>query len=238
MKKISTVILTCDRTPNYLQQTVESLQNGGLEFMLSQGSKAHGNLSSIDTNDVVVCPLPAIMDPDFEGKDVRVKATLNYINALTVGFTNNGTKGQYRLVLEDDVIACGQIRQLLAMVLDAVLWAADKKPEPLPYSELVTLYCALDTTDKQPMGVMLWQLDQFHGTQAMLYHEPFAYELSEYMKEQIGKEPYDFIIRDFCKKKGLPGMPTLTTSLFQHIGEVTTGLGYFHTSPNFIKNED
>lgn len=186
-------------------------------------------------DDVTIHSMPELVEPDFaNNKDVRTKATLNYINALTVGLSEEGgSYVNYRLVLEDDVIACANLRKFLEIYLGGI-----NKPDAKAWaiSPPLNLYSALIENADAEFGIYLTDLKYFFGTQAILYQERFAFLLADYMKKNIGKEPYDFLLRNFCQQPGydIATIPTTSHSLFQHIGNVTTGLGFNHEAKNFL----
>jgi hypothetical protein len=79
----------------------------------------------------------------------------------------------------------------------------------------------------------------FCGTQAMYYPEPIRIAFAEYLRREgvdSFRRPYDGLLQEYLRLTGIPLFVT-TPCLFEHIGEVTTGLSWcFHRAGQFVKN--
>lgn len=74
----------------------------------------------------------------------------------------------------------------------------------------------------------------FYGTQCVYYPRTVLAEVATSIFHdgvQVYKQPGDFIVRDYAKS--IEALYGTIVSLTQHIGRVSTGIGYFHTAPTF-----
>ena len=222
-----TVVYTVDRSENYLASTINSLKNAGIKcIIVSQGSKSDKNLknANVDGNNFIVdYPKEVIDNPEFDSKSVRYKAQVNFINALRT----NRMKSNYRLVLEDDVHAS---KQNTTPILNAYLRKMELLENGKPY--ILSLYTPYFPKTKE-LDVKKINLDHFYGTQACLYTESISSELADFIEQRIASLPHDYLIKDFCRYRGI-AIYGATYSLFQHTGVHTTGLGHHHTAENFV----
>lgn len=148
--------------------------------------------------------------------DVQHNSRLNY--AMTVLHSDG-------LVIEDDVEICKNF-------MDRATQAVHEMPEP----GILALYSAYPWPRSQgKVELFPYPSDKFFGTQAMYYSEEYRVKFAEWVLSRlhIEHEPYDFAVESFCEEFGVP-LYGLTYSLVQHMGDVTTGLGYHHRAVNFI----
>ena len=90
-----------------------------------------------------------------------------------------------------------------------------------------------------------YRSDSFFGTQGMYYTAESLGEVTDLILRrgvERGEEPTDVLIAQWARGREpiltttvSLGEPILTTtvSLVQHIGQISTGLGYWHSSPSF-----
>ena len=224
-KDIKTIIYTCDRSVNYLEKTLQSLENyGAKEVTICQGSDTENNLACLDELSLSVDLCKIDWSP-YVGKGVRFLAQRNYISALTYHLGNE----KYRLILEDDVKAAPEYLRFLKRYIEIV----ENKEKGVPF--ILTLYSPYiplrDYFDVQRINI-----DGFYGLQACLFSKEICMDFAEFIAERIESEPHDFLIKHFCKSRGI-NIWAVSHSLFQHIGAVTTGLGHHHQVGNFLGDE-
>ena len=162
-----------------------------------------------------VMPFP----PMFDVMNLIQKSTYNYINALRVA------DGEC-IIVEDDI-------RFSSMFLEN----AEQVKKSNFKRTIVALYSAWDWTPKvrDHLQCMIpYPIDKFFGTQAMYYTSDVVHDLANFMNEHVGKEAYDMLIKSFCRLN--PDVKLLATrySVVQHIGGESTGLGYHHTTGNFV----
>ena len=221
---MDTIIVTCDRTPNnYLWQTVSHLMRQGLSPKIQHGSFIQNNLQEIPKEDLSrlkVSILPESTKPEFMELDIRPRHNKNYAAAFLLGDKNTDA-----LILEDDVMPCKNLQKQL----DAVYWLIKKH-------QLDKYAIALYSHYKWPLSAQNlheYPNSRFFGLQAILYSANVRETFRMAHEALCDKEPADFITRIVAKENGLLLYAT-TFSLFQHMGQVTTGLGNFHYAENFL----
>lgn len=223
--KIQYIIYTCDRTQNYLKDTVGYLRNSKIEkLIISQGSSTYDNIKEIPKKLPFDIEISEIDYELIQDSNVRVKAQVNYMNALTVK-----AECDYRLILEDDVRSCHDLESYLNLCIEKVKEIEGDKPF------FLTLYSPY-TNRLKDFGtrvVSKVNLDNFFGLQACLVSESICQDFAKFIQDFNYKEPHDFIIKHFCKERGI-NIWCSNLSLFQHIGVKTTGLGHHHTVKNFV----
>lgn len=221
--KFETIIYTCDRKENYLLKTLRKLKQAGeTKLYISQGSRSQLNLESIPKDFPVELEIKEMDFSNSENKNVRVKAQDNFMNALTM----NCGDCDFRLILEDDVVASINFRSYLTYCIEEV-----KKIE-MSNPFILTLYSPY-TNNYKTLGVKKVKINDFYGLQACLFSQEICQDFADYIKKVNYKQPHDFIIKDFCKENNINIWCT-TLSLFQHSGVITTGLGFHHRVYNFI----
>jgi len=227
LQQISTVIVTCDREENYLDQTLQSLKKHEHYFILSQGSQSTKNLALSDISEIqldIDYYLPKEEETKIAPDDVRTKAQYNYINALMLS-----TGYPYKLILEDDVIASDYLNMMLQTYIKQV---EEKEKGGAFILSLYTPYIDPTAIGYEPNKAYEINIDEFYGLQACLYSDSITNDFAVYISEHLSEQPHDFLIKDYCKARGIK-IYGAGASLFQHIGKKTTGLGYHHTANNF-----
>jgi len=206
MKTIT--ILTCDRQPSYLADTVATIPKDYAIQYVAQGQIVQpraGNLIPVDKK--------------YKQDETRHRdSQYNYARALLT--TKDG------LIIEDDV--------KLSRYFDKALNEVIKNIPTSRYA--VALYsCYNWTQDNFNEVIAKYPINMFYGTQAMLYDIETAREFGAYLLENIGREPYDLALKTFIKTVN-PEVVLYASklSLVQHIGDISTGLGNGHQCFNFV----
>jgi hypothetical protein len=206
MKTIT--ILTCDRRPSYLSDTVATIPKDYHIQYVSQGQIVQPRAGDL---------VP--VDKKYKQDETRHRdSQYNYSVALRQ--TVDG------LIIEDDV----QLSRKFDQYLDKV-----KSDIPTPKYALALYSCYQWTQIPNGLTIAEYPIDMFYGTQAMLYDIETAREFGEYLAQNIGKEPYDLALKTYIKEID-PEVVLYASklSLVQHIGDVSTGLGNNHKAFNFV----
>lgn len=206
MKTIT--ILTCDRQPSYLSDTVATIPEDYAIQYISQGQIIQPRAGDL---------MP--VDKKYKQDHTRHRdSQYNYARALLN--TKDG------LIIEDDV--------KLSRYFDTAL---NKIINDIPTERYaVALYSCYNWTQYSKYETIAeYPIDMFYGTQAMLYDIETAKEFGAYLLENIGREPYDLALKTFIKTVN-PEVVLYASklSLVQHIGNVSTGLGNGHQCFNFL----
>jgi len=204
-------IVTCDRTPSYLADTVQSIPAEYNIQYIAQGQV------EIPREGEVITTIRPYSEDSTRHRD----AQYNYGIALA-----NTVDG---IIIEDDVIFSNNFDLYLKQVLAAV---PTKR-----YA--IALYSCYDWSKAFDFGGVLvnYPIDTFYAFQGMLYDIETAREFGQYILENIGKEPHDLALKTFIETVNTSvGLYATKYSLIQHIGDVSTGLGHRHQCVNFIDN--
>ena len=223
-----TTIVAVDRQPNYLEKTCETLEQQGIPYDISQGSLSVNNLFGINQSKHRVVFAPETNEENYNEKDVRYRAQTNYINALTMD-NGCGSPETFRMVLEDDVVVCKDFFKHINEYLKAIVTGIGRD------KIILSLYNPFHINTNEQCLLQM-DVNLFWGLQAMIYSHDVCKGFAEYIREHICSEPHDFLIRDYCKKNNI-AIYWVSLSLFQHIGETSTGLGTYHKTPNFVDDK-
>jgi len=206
MKTIT--ILTCDRQPSYLSDTVATIPEDYHIQYISQGQIIQPRAGDL---------VP--VDKKYKQDETRHRdSQYNYSVALRQ--TVDG------LIIEDDVKLCRNFDIELEQRL------AEITTEKYAFA-LYSCYNWEGYSDYNKIAK--YPIDMFYGTQAMLYDIETARGFGEYLAQNIGKEPYDLALKTYIKEVD-PEVVLYASklSLVQHIGDISTGLGNGHQCFNFI----
>lgn len=129
-----------------------------------------------------------------------------------------------KILIEDDVQACKGLEGYYDQI--SKQFSEDER-------YILALYSCYNWQPKGKLLVVNYPVEDFYGTQAMMFDTKTQEELSAYIQLNIGKTPYDMLIKKYSKEFNVPIYAT-NYSLFQHIGKISTGLGYHHQAFNFI----
>jgi hypothetical protein len=206
MKTIT--ILTCDRTPSYLADTVFTIPEDYYIQYVSQGQIVQPRAGDL---------VP--VDKKYKQDPTRHRdSQYNYSVALRQ--TVDG------LIIEDDVHLSRNFDQHLEKIKSNI--------PTLRYA--VALYSCYNWNGYSDYEhIAKYPIDMFYGTQAMLYDIETARKFGEYLAQNIGKEPYDLALKTYIKEVD-PEVVLYASklSLVQHIGDISTGLGGGHKTRHFI----
>lgn len=205
------IILSCNRKPSYLSQTLASAPDVG--WRISWGSKETDTLpNAVPYNQM---QFPAM----FDHMGVMSKSTYNYAHALMMG-------DDEAVIVEDDI-------KFSSMFLENVAQVSKQH-----FSKtIIALYSAWDwnsKVDDHLQCILPYEIDNFFGTQAMYYTKDIRKPLSDFMTAHCGKEPYDLLIKSYCRLNPDTKLLALRYSIAQHTGVESTGLGHHHTTGNYV----
>jgi hypothetical protein len=205
-------ILTCDRSPSYLTDTVKTIPEEYNIQYISQGEIV------MPKNGEIIHVEKAYASDSSRHRDSQY----NYAQALL------NTKDGF--IIEDDVQFSKDFNNHYEKVL-----------QNLPSSRyVIALYACYDFWNNPLVNNLFakYPVDNFYGTQAMLFDIHTAREFGKYLAGTIGKEAYDLALKTFIKEIN-PNVKLYATkySLVQHIGQVSTGLGHHHQTANFIDDK-
>ncbi|GIV33792.1 MAG: hypothetical protein KatS3mg031_1327 [Chitinophagales bacterium] len=206
-------IVSCAREPSYLADTLRSIEEPGIEVEIFYQSK-DGGQDIPALRQEYNCAIPRVYLTEKMYDEVQLNGQYNY--AETLLNTKDG------LILEDDVQVSKKFMQYLREVEKLI---PDEK-------SIVTLYSIKKWNDSNKFELIKLASSHFRHTQAMLYPVPVARAFGQHILDHFGAEPYDNALRTFCRLHGTK-IYAVNYSLVQHIGKVTTGLGYHHQSRNF-----
>jgi len=206
MNKTITIV-TCDRKPSYLADTVATIPEWYAIQYVAQGK--------------IVAPRKGeVIHVEKKYKDDETRhrdAQYNYATALLN--TRDG------LVIEDDVKLSKNFDLFLRKVV------SDIPTERYA----VALYSCYNWHNDNNLSITEYPVDDFYAFQGMLYDIETARKFGQYILDNIGKEPHDMALKTYIK--GVEpeiGLFATKLSLVQHLGDVSTGLGNQHTAFNFI----
>ncbi len=220
-----TAIASVDREPNYLEISTDSLEKQQIPYDISQGSLSANNLFGINQSKHRIIFAPETREQGYAQKDVRYKAQTNYINALTMD-NGCGKPETFRMVLEDDVIVCKNFFSRLNVYLQTIVSKIGTE------KIILSLYNPFPV-DTDMQFLLEYDVKMFYGFQAMIYSNDMCHAFADYLRKNLCVHAHDLLIKNFCLENGIV-IYSVSLSLFQHIGEVSTGLGLQHKSPNFI----
>jgi len=206
MKTIT--ILTCDRQPSYLADTVATIPEDYHIQYVSQGQIVQpraGDLVPVDKK---------------YKKDLTRHRDSQYNYSIALRQTTDG------IIIEDDVRLCNKFDIELEQRLAEI-------PTKRYVIALYSCYNWGGYSDYDKIAK--YPVDMFYGTQAMVFDIETAKEFGVYLLDNIGREPYDLALKTFLKTVN-PEVILYASkmSLVQHIGDISTGLGNGHQCFNFI----
>lgn len=200
-------VYTCDRDPSYLEETVQSIPPEMEAEIVWQ--KENPRVPIKHSSILLHTPKPYLQ--------VGHNSRLNY--GLALLYSTDG------LIIEDDVILSTNFIRYLNTA---------KKLIPCD-RYVLSLYSCYKWKFEEKFQLVHYPTELFYGSQAMYYDAVTKREMAAWVLDGLimETEPHDFAVRAYCKEFDIP-LFTLNYSLVQHIGEVTTGLGYHHQCINFI----
>lgn len=225
---IDYVITTVPRRVNYIEHLISSLPQS-LQISVVVGSTEFDYLNNILNRKFINVQTPSKRDWDyFINLDVHHRASWNYWRCLSLGMVNPDSDGL--LVFEDDITPCRSWHKLMKS-------AISKLDSIFGSRYVLALYCSyLHVSDNNINGVAEYYIPDFYGMQAIYYPNYVRSSFADYLYRYgvlSYRTPYDLLLKEFLLKYGIPLFCTVP-SLFQHIGQFSTGLGsIFHQAPDF-----
>ena len=220
--------MTVARPRVYIHDLIAALRPD-LPIRLIVGAPDYGYLERYRGNPFrEIIEVPAEEWEHFQHRPVHHRACWNYWRSLTLGIRTPSCKGL--VVFEDDVIPARGWESRFHDTVDQIE-AVYKGPFAL------ALYTAV--TIPRPPHVQTYYLRYllplFYGTQAMYYPEKVRVGFADYLKRHgvdAMRLPYDLLLKEYLWKEGIPLFAAIPC-LFQHVGEISTGLGNFHKTRQF-----
>lgn len=201
-------IMTSKRPVMYLEQTVKTIPKSfDVEYVV-QGD--------------VKVPRPGMITKVHRlyAKDETRHRDAGFNYAMALLSTSSG------FIIEDDIIFCKNFEMIY-----------ENMRKQLPEGKYaIALYACYNWGANQ--GILAkYPVDDFYGTQAMVYDKKTAENFGEYLLGNLEtvQEPYDMALKRFIKEIDPEVKLYATTlSLVQHMGTVSTGLGNGHQTSNFV----
>jgi hypothetical protein len=207
MKTIT--ILTCDRTPSYLSETVATIPEDYHIQYVSQGQIAQPRAGDL---------VP--VDKKYKKDENRHRdGQYNYAKALLN--TKDG------LIIEDDVKLSRKFNQYFEKV---------KSDIPTERYVLALYSCYHWTQIPNGLTIVEYPINDYYGTQAMFFDLQTAREFGSYLMENIGKKGLqDMALKTFLKEEAPEiKMYASKMSLVQHIGDISSLATTGHKTFNFV----
>ena len=216
------VVMTVARVGNYLPRTLESL-GPDTPSTLMVGSTESGYLAPFrgDPGRSVVVPSEEEYAP-WSRIGLHHRASWNYWRCL-----EHGKAWRRLLVIEDDVVFARGWEDYLGRVIGEV--------EVRVRDYVLSLYSPYPVTNPGRRTFATVARGVFYGTQGVLFAGGAAAGFADYLRRhgvESFKTNYDLNLKAYTEVSGTP-LFTTDPSLIQHIGERTTGIGHYHTSPSF-----
>lgn len=204
-------VMSCQREPSYLSKTLSTIPSDLKVEIFYQG-----DVSTLQIDNVEIYPTKFIDDPTF----VHKNSQFNYASILL--------RTKCGVIVEDDVFFSPGFLEHLGTILDII---SSRSLQIEDYA--VALYSCY-SWGREDLDIVPYPVDDFYGTQAMLYNVKTAREFGHFLMGRVGREPYDLALKSFIADNPMTNLFASTRSLVQHIGESTSGLGFFHQTNNFI----
>jgi len=224
---IDYVIMTVSRPRSYISNVLHGIPHD-LPVRLIVGSPDVSYLAELDASALVDIVPPSSEEwiPVTE-KHTWARAAWNYWRCLLLGPRSPNISGL--VVFEDDILlARGWQRRLH----DTIHCITNKHGSHF----VLALYaCDASIPTNASQYYEPYQPESFFGTQAMYFPEAIRSELIPYLKDHgvdAFRAPYDLLIKEFIQQSGYH-LFRCTPCLAQHIGRITTGLGFFHEAASF-----
>jgi len=235
IEQIRFAIMTVKREPSYIHQTLAGFFASGppldciqpIELML--GTNEHAYLDAYkDSSLIQINRLTNQQWRMIEPWGVHRRFAFNLARSIRMGL--HSTQGL--CVCEDDVIFRDGFVDKLLRVVNQIEQKRDRY--------VLACYAAYDFVNHSNNAGDLLYCDYpsgFYGTQCMYYPRNVVEELSDYIWKhgvETPEETGDLLIGRYPRKFH-PRKLLLASrwSLVQHIGQHTSGLGNFHTTPTF-----
>jgi hypothetical protein len=231
VQTIDFAIMTVARPTVYIHELIASLRPD-LPIRLIVGAPVNGYLERYRSNPFIeIIEVGAEEWAHFQNRRVHHRACWNYWRSLTLGPRTPSRKGL--VVFEDDVIPArgwenrfhetvNQIEDVHQGPFVLALYPAVNLPPP-PHAQLY---------------YMGYPVPVFFSTQAMYYPEEVRAGFADYLKRHgvdSMRLPYDLLLKAYVWKEHIRLFAAIPC-LFQHVGEISTGLGNFHKTRQFLSD--
>ena len=229
--KPSVVISTVARPKQYILRTLRSL--GDLDVQLVVGSPDDRYLSRLrGRNSIRIHTATDTEWKVFESFSVRHRASWNYWRCLTYGGISDRTRADGVIVLEDDVVAAPGWFEATAGVCQGI----EDQYGGMFVLALYTSFTGLSRCASGESSFADYPPSKFFGTQAMYFPAGVGSVFCDYLASEgvvNFRMHYDLLLAEFLLRTGIPLFAT-RPCLFEHIGEVGTGLApFFHRAGSF-----
>jgi hypothetical protein len=229
---IALAISTVSRPIPYIHELINSLRSD-LPIRLIVGSPPTPYLEQYRDNHFVEIIRPTPLEWErFANCGVHHRASWNYWRTLTFGSSLPLCKGL--IALEDDVVSARSWEDRLNAIIHHI-----EDAHEAPYALALYSTNNLPKSLEAPNHFVPYIIDRFYGLQAMYYPDSVRAGFADYLLKN-GVEsysmPYDLLFREYLQKAGIPLFAAIP-SLFQHIGQISTGLSErFHQARSFSNN--
>jgi hypothetical protein len=227
---MNAAVITVRREPEYVFRSLLSLATSGGypgPVHLFVGSDDDSYLAALAQNPrYVLHTMPSDEYAKIAGTSVTQKFNYNYWRALDYF----AARGQGVCLCEDDVLYVEGFWNRLGAAVHEVGRDFDEY--------VLALYAtgdfAADETLRRGRHYASYPAHMFFGTQGMYFPPSTVRGQADYLRRRgvdRVEDPADLLIRDLCIERQY--LYVAASSLVQHIGRVSTGLGHFHSSPTF-----
>ena len=231
MGTIDFAIMTVARPTVYIHELIACL-GPDLPMRLIVGSPSYGYLERYKSHPCIeIIEVGAEEWAHFQNRRVHHRACWNYWRSLTLGPRTPSYSGL--VVFEDDVLPArgwenrfhdtvNQIEAVHKGPFVLALYTPANLPAP-PHAQIYYV--------GYPVPV-------FFGTQAMYSPEATRAGFTDYLGRHgvdSMQLPYDVLLRNYLWKERIRLVATFPC-LFQHVGEISTGLGNFHQARWFLSD--
>lgn len=207
---INTVsIMSCKRIPSFLEDTIASIpKNLNIEVFYQ------GDVNEIFIDNIDIKHVDYVHEPHM----VHHNSQYNYASTLI-----NSKDG---FIVEDDVEFSVNFSIHMADLNNLL--------NDVKCKYAVAIYSCYNW-NKRGVSLVDYPVEAFYGTQGMIYDLETARSFGNFLMGRIGAEPYDFALKTYIQEVD-PDVKLMATgsSLIQHKGDLSTGLGIFHKAPNFV----
>ena len=232
---ITMAIMTNDRSPQYVYQTLASLF--AADPLVQQVARIYLVVDAADASylgDVTQCSKLTILPmrpEEWKGTQqfsLRQRACHNYYRCLTVPV------GESRglLICEDDVVFRDGF---LSKMIDALNEMEHHRLESFVLAGYAPYDFEAHDALRRGLFYCSYPAAWFYGTQCVFYSRSVLPAVTECVYDfgvAVHEEPYDWLIKRYCDKA--QNLYATRRGIAQHTGRVTTGLaGHQHTSPTF-----
>ncbi len=232
--KITLAIMTVDRNPQYVFQTVASLFASDplvhrlAKIYLVVGSDNASYLQDLAHHETLtITPMDATTWDEVKHLTVHHRFNHNYHRCLSVPLGDS----LGLCVCEDDVVFRNGFVTKLVDTLNEMAHAGLHNFVLAGYAA----YC-FDADGSLECGSSYcrYPADRFFGTQCMFYPQSVLPQVMDRIYRHgiiLPEEPGDMLVKQYCVQA--QNLYAIRKSIVQHVGQTSTGLGYFHNSPSF-----